>query len=280
MTVLSVSLFVCFPLPVTLGQELLPGAPPSFVRRATEESPSVSTLEPPGTTRTARDSEMQPGQELRNALQELARLAQQARSTNNPLAQELQNAVQRVQRAAGTTLSANPVAPPAIPVANNARNPLNAEREKAYIELARQYFYVLMNTPVDVPATTPAKREFLSAAPLVPAENVEFVMVTEEVEEFVGMIPILATAEETAKSEREEILENFLECMKKISPASQISLIRELIGSAYTKEDLKLLEGLLDEVLTPPTPVNRVPNARQPVPPGPQPRQVNPPPFR
>jgi hypothetical protein len=50
------------------------------------------------------------------------------------------------------------------------------------------------------------------------------------------------------KIKRAEALENFIACVQKISPASQISLIGELVQSANTSKELKLLEGLLDNV--------------------------------
>jgi hypothetical protein len=70
------------------------------------------------------------------------------------------------------------------PLHNRTVIPLNAEREKAYIELARQYFYVFSTTPVVVPAVKP-----ISSASVAGEEaSVEAV---------------------STKSKREEILDNF-----------------------------------------------------------------------
>jgi hypothetical protein len=112
------------------------------------------------------------------------------------------------------------------PPKNRTVIPLNAEREKAYIELARQYFYVFSTTPAVVPAVK--RTPFSSEAIVVASEEAE-----------------------PTNSKREEILDNFTACMKKISPAAQITLIQELIRSAHTNEELKLLEGLLDDVWQP-----------------------------
>ena len=119
-------------------------------------------------------------------------------------------------------------------------NQLTAEREKAYIELARQYFYVFSSTPPEPPVTLRSLTEQMAAAPIPYTENGE----TAEIE-----APLDPKEEWTRK--REEILENFVECVQKISPAARISLITELIRSAHTNEELKLLEDLLDEMLQP-----------------------------
>lgn len=185
-------------------------------------------------------------QELQRAFQELQRITQKSLADNNPLAQELQNAVQNLQRVLGRAIiearnvpaPSRPAAQP-LPAQNGGRNPLNADREKAYIELARQYFYVYATTMDPVPVV---KSPLPPAAPPPSDETApaEIALAEEE------------NAKEPEPSEREKVLANFVECMKKISPAAQIALINELIRSAHSNDELKLLEGLLDEVTAPP----------------------------
>ena len=214
-------------------------------------------------------------QELRVALQELGVLVQQARRNDNPLAPELQTAVQNLTRAMEVAFSARQATQSATqsppPGANASRNPLAAEVEKAYIDLARQYFYLYIGTPDKAAVTLPVlagSNPIAMTQAQVPREIVEMVeengFIIERRRLIVdGIIVPLEVVEEQGKSEREEILENFVECIKKISPAARITLISELIRTAHGNEELKMLEGLLDEVLNPPA-VNRMPNPRQP----------------
>ena len=164
----------------------------------------------------------------------------------------LQTIIRRLQRATPAapqpypypSVSWTPSQPMTRPAARNP-DPLTAEREKAYIELARQYFFVFTSTPVEPPITLRSLAEQMTAAIPLPAaeENGD----EEEAEEKID-------PKEEWTQKREEILENFVDCIRKISPAAQIALITELIRSSHTNEELKLLEGLLDEVLTPPVP--------------------------
>ena len=214
--------------------------------------------------------------ELRVALQELGALVQLARRDSNPLAQELQTAVQNLTRAMEGAFAARPATQPPTPGTNASRNPLATEVEKAYIDLARQYFYLYIGTSDKVVTPPVMAGSNPIAISQVPREITEIVeengilfersrLVVEEVAVAVEE----EVVEEKGKSEKEEILDNFVECIKKISPAAQITLISELIRTSHMNEELKLLEGLLDDVLNPPA-VNRMPNPGRPnQPPGP-----------
>ena len=157
---------------------------------------------------------------VRTALVILQRIAQKARDENSPLAPELDNIVRIFQEIIGTG-TLRPTAQPHSSLQYTAKESLNTEREKAYVQLARQYFYVFTTSPVEVPTVSESGEE--ARVEIVPA-----------------------------KSKRDEILDSFTACMKKISPAAQINLIQELIHSSHTNEELKLLEGLLDEVCVEP----------------------------
>jgi len=157
---------------------------------------------------------------MRKAFQ---RIIERARTEESPFFREFNNVIQEMQRA-GETGTVGPAAQPPLPSQNTTRKPLHAEREKAYIELARQYFYVFATTPVEVPQKTPATASAREEGKEASEEAVP------------------------NKSKRDEIFDNFAACMKKISPAAQIDLIQELIRSAHTNEELKLLEDLLDEI--------------------------------
>ena len=303
MTVLSALLFVCFPLSAALGDDidiaaLLSDSPtetsvaqrgqqpevPFVPRQPAPENPTATTPQLPGRATqvlqpgTRAVPEAQAQVDLRNALQELNRLTQRARSTGNPLAQEWQNAVQNLQGAINTTLAARPATPPAPA----ARNPLNAEKEKIYIELARQYFYVFTGTPEEVVRVVQLGRPLpIDVRTLVQAEESTPIQeVNEDAQAMPVASPLVAddAVAEEKKSEREQVLENFMDCIKKISPAAQLSLIRELVQISHTNEELKLLEGLLDEVLDPPATNSRTPAVRQPTSSAPQsqPRSFNP----
>ena len=135
------------------------------------------------------------------------------------LPSELDNAIKTPPRYVGAAISTRQSP---IPHQNVTSKSLIAEKEKAYIELARQYFYVFATTPI--------------------------VNKTDEEANEAGNV-----ASEPVKDQRAEILDNFTACMKKISPVAQIALIQELIRSSHTNEELKLLEGLLDEVCVQPS---------------------------
>jgi len=270
-TALSTLLLVCVVLSTTtLAQPLQPLQPIPRTIDPTTGQHVVST--PPQSQfvpRTPPGAEVQAMQmqELRVALQELGVLVQQARRNDNPLAQELQTAVQNLTRAMEVAFSARPATQSPAPGANASRNPLAAEVEKAYIDLARQYFYLYIGTPDKATVTLPV---MAGSNPIVihqePREIVEMVEVDGSIIERRRQVvlefqePVEVVEEEPVKSEREEILENFVECIKKISPAARITLISELIRTAHGNEELKMLEGLLDEVLNPPA-VNRMPMA-------------------
>jgi hypothetical protein len=251
LNILSVLLLFGLPFSQTaLGEEL--GTTPLFVLTQVEEMSVAQLLQPETvsplpvgkpqraadvpfsaketrvreTGRPSSEALMQTVQEFRAAVQSLQQIAQRARTENNPLARELNNAVQNLQRTVGTG-AVRPAGQSSNSFQNTARNSLHAEREKTYIELARQYFYVFAMTPVEVPAKT---------------HTASTASAGEEGRE---------TGEEAVpnKSKREGIFDNFTACMKKISPAAQMNLIQELIRSATTNEELKLLEDLLDEAL-------------------------------
>jgi len=170
----------------------------------------------------SRDTRL-PLEALVQVMQEL--VSQRARTDDKQLARELDNTITTIQRIMGIQRvigEARPTVQPLIPIQNAAKTSLDAEREKAYIELARQYFYVFATTPVANKTDEEANEE--------------------------GNV-----ASEPVKDQRAEILDNFTACMRKISPAAQIALIQELIRSSHTNEELKLLEGLLDEVCVQPT---------------------------
>ena len=264
--VLSTFLLVCVPLSSSSVAQRRPEVPPTLSDPFVPRTPEMPQVAP---TPLVPLPQAPAGQELQNALQELNRLVQQARSTNNSMSQELQTAVQNLQRAVRVAFTARPATQSPVPV-NTQRNPLNAalnaEREKAYIDLARQYFYAFIDTPVEVLAATPpvtaSSRLFSPDSAIDPVTGLPVTGLPVEAVNDTLEAAVEVEVEEKGKSEREEILENFVECVKKISPAAQIVLISELIRTAHTNEELKLLEGLLDEVLNPPA-TTRVPNAGQ-----------------
>ena len=225
-------------LPALLLFSLL--SPVSIAQRELETPPP-----PRGDTRQRvplpPEAPSQAGQELQGALQDLNRIVQQARNDNNSLARELQTVVQRLQNALRTELSARPATQLPTP---SSRNPMNAEVEKVYIDLARQYFFVFTAIPAVAPPVPPTRAGTLPSA-----------LVAEET--------VMATAEEAKRNEREEAIDNFVECFKKISLTARIILLSELIRMTHTSEELKLLEGLLDEVSTSST-TNRVPTPGRP----------------
>jgi len=179
-------------------------------------------------------------EDLREAIQNYHNAAQRLQRTATPASQPTVDPLDPF--AAQSRQSAPPQQSAARPAAARNPEPLTAEREKAYIALARQYFFVFTSTPVEPPVTLRSLAEQMTVAvPTPAAENGD-----DEAEEVID-------PKEEWTQKREEILENFLECIKKISPAAQIALITELIRSSHTNEELKLLEGLLDEVLSPPT---------------------------
>ena len=159
--------------------------------------------------------------QARAAMRVLQQIAQRAAAEDNPLASELNMAIQRLQKVIADTEAERPAVQPHYPLQYTTKESLNTEREKAYTDLARQYFYVFTTSPIEIPAVKESGEE--AHEEIVPA-----------------------------KSKREEILDNFTACMKKISPAAQMNLIQELIRSSHTNEELKLLEGLLDEVCVEP----------------------------
>ena len=227
---------------------------PTVARRVTDplrENP-VARPEAPPERRTpefpTRPGQRTPESEHQRAVQTLQRIAQEAQRTGNPLARELQNAMQELQRATRTALTQTP--PPAPPVVRTSLNAaLNAERERAYIELARQYFFVFASTPVAVSdPSQAAANEFV-----VTRNVIDINEEGEEVERVIQEVVMVPEEDESEpeKSDREKILDNFVECVKKISPAAQITLLSELIRSAHTNDELKLLESLLDTVVQP-----------------------------
>lgn len=187
------------------------------------------------------EAQAQLSREFNGALQDIERIAQHANYTNNPLARELQIAMQRLRGALSGGVAIGPTPTSRTP---ESRNPLQTAIEQAYVELARQYFFVFVRTSVEFP--------------VMPEEGQEITEISE--------------------GERGEIFENFARCMKKISPESQIILINELIRSVRANEELKLLERLLDEILEQ-SATNRTPSPVQPVPFQSSPTPLPPPPH-
>ena len=283
--VLFVLLLFGLPLSlIAIGQELIPIVPmpvlfdSGVAQRDVEPTPR--DLTPVGRPDAPPGPFMEPGlrtpappgpptQELQRTMQNLQRIVQEAQRTGNPYARELQNAVQELQRAARTVLAQTPPPPPNV-VRTPLNAPLNAEREKAYIELARQYFYVFANTPVEVPVVPEAAPAQKEQSPAVdgPAEDEDEAVAALDEVKTPGAVVAEEEESEPEKSEREKVLENFVECVKKISPAAQITLLTELIRVARTNDEFKLLEGLLDTV-TQPMAAERAPEVRPPAtPPG------------
>jgi len=188
--------------------------------------------------------------ELRRAVQELLRASQQFHGQaprSEAVNQRPQPSDRGTRPAEPPQPAFNPVRQPALserspfPVPRNVE-PLNTEREKAYIELARQYFYVFASTPPEPPVTIRSLAEQMATAASKSADA----SALENGGEVEAEKPMDSKEEWTRK--REEILKNFVECVRKISSPAQITLISELIRSSHSNEELKLLEGLLDEV--------------------------------
>jgi len=215
-------------------------------------------------------------------LQRLSQRLQQATPPDDPLAREfqfaiaeLQVAAQRLQRTTATPQppAARQVAPPPTPTTQ-----MEIARELAYIALARQYFFVLSSTPVEPPLTLRSmamaglqqqaqqqqtqQQQAQPSTPLQPSRRV-IMIVGEDGREFVEVIDEVVEAEtigteatcevEEWAQRRAEMRDNFVECIQKISPMARITLISELIRSSHTSEELRLLEGLLDDIIMPST---------------------------
>jgi hypothetical protein len=239
LNVLSVLLLLgLLPSLTALGQEAVEVSPVTRPLQAADTPPEVLRRTRESVFRDVEIAKQQiEALEIRRllhgqlrVLQNLQQAVQRVKTGDNPsalvpeLTRELDNAIQIIQQLTEKP-TVHPHNPPAITSSRHTANvPLNAEREKAYIELARQYFYVFATTPVEVPAVkdTASAGEKETSKETVPTKN-----------------------------KREEILDNFMACMKKISPAAQISLIQELIRSSLTNDELKLLEDLLDDVCVP-----------------------------
>lgn len=240
--VLSVSFLFTFPLlSLALGEEpnSVPPSPwmgmfdAAVAQRANQPQPPQPPQPPQGrANQPLQQSENQRSEAIREfqrAIRNLQLIVQEARSEGNPLAQKLQDAVQDVLRVAETI----PNIQAATPAPNADRNALNVERDVAYATLARQYFQLLC-IPSDLPPNA-----------LPP-----------------GVTHLTGEA-------RDKVRENFLACMKKISPASQIRLINELGQKVLAYAELKMLEDLLDNVLMQP------PQRGNPAQPPAQPRRAN-----
>ena len=218
-------------------------------------------------------------QDFQRTVHILQGLSQRLQRTSpyDPLVREFQRAIgelqavgQRLQRTAAVTppppFAVRRVAPPPAPTTQ-----MEIAREQAYIALARQYFFVLSSTPVEPPVTLRSmamaglqqqaqqqqvQQQAQPPTPLQPSMG-EMRVIGEDGREFVVIDGAAATetiseAEEWAQR-RGEMRDNFVECIQKISPMARITLISELIRSSHTSEELRLLEGLLDDIVMPST---------------------------
>ena len=224
-------------------------------------------------------------QDFQRTVHILQGLSQRLQRTSpyDPLVREFQRAIgelqavgQRLQRTAAVTppppFAVRRVAPPPAPTTQ-----MEIAREQAYIALARQYFFVLSSTPVEPPVTLRSmamaglqqqaqqqqvQQQAQPPTPLQPSRRVvmvvgedgrEFLEVIDEVIETETISPETTCEVEEWALRRAEMRGNFVECIQKISPMARITLISELIRSSHTSEELRLLEGLLDDIVMPPT---------------------------